>query len=421
MTDPNRLDAAQRRTLITLACGAFASQASVRLCDPMLPQFAAEFGRPLSEAAYAVTSFAIAYGLLQLVHGPMGDRYGKIAVVRVACIVAAVASLACGFAFSLGQLVALRFVAGAACAALIPLSLAWIGDSVPYTARQRVLARFLTGSTTGIVFGQVAGGVLADTIGWRLSFALPAAVFAAVGVVLTRAARSARESAASPMPHAAASGPASSASAARDPVPSRSRGPGAFLAPFASVLSIGWVRVITLSVFVEGTLVFGAFAFVPSWLHAEFGLPLWQCGMAAAGFGVGGLVYALSSHWLIPRLGEAGLMRGGAALFALGMIGLGGAWWPLQALCCAAAGMGFFMLHNTLQTQATQMAPQARGTAIAAFAFCLFAGQSLGVALGGSLTAAIGFAPMLKGASVLLLIFATGLSVVLTRRQRGRQ
>ena len=176
---------------------------------------------------------------------------------------------------------------------------------------------------------------------------------------------------------------------------------------------------ITLSVFAEGLLVFGAFAFVPSWLHTAYGLPLWQCGLAAAGFGLGGLAYALGSHWLIPRLGEAGLVRGGAALFAVGMLSLGGTWWPAQALCCAAAGMGFFMLHNTLQTQATQMAPEARGTAIAAFAFSLFAGQSVGVALGGVLVAAIGFAAVLKGAALLLLLLAVGLSTAVSRRQRA--
>ena len=420
MTDPTHLDPAQRRTLLTLACGAFASQASVRLCDPMLPQFAAEFGRPLSEAAYTVTSFTIAYGLLQLLHGPMGDRYGKIAVVRIASIAAAVASLACALARGLAQLVALRFVAGAACAALIPLSLAWIGDSVPYVARQRVLARFMTGSTMGLVFGQVAGGVLADTIGWRLSFVLPAAVFAVVGAVFVADSRKRRGTdpesrrIVSPARAAAASGPTPAGETAR-----RSLGPVAFLAPVATVLSIRWARVITLSVFAEGLLVFGAFAFVPSWLHTDFGLPLWQCGLAAAGFGLGGLAYALGSHWLIPRLGETGLLRGGAALFALGMLSLGGTWWPAQALYCAAAGMGFFMLHNTLQTQATQMAPEARGTAIAAFAFSLFAGQSVGVALGGALVVAIGYAVVLKGAALLLLVLAAGLSVALSRRQRA--
>jgi predicted MFS family arabinose efflux permease len=44
-------------------------------------------------------------------------------------------------------------------------------------------------------------------------------------------------------------------------------------------------------------------------------------------------------------------------------------------------GLGFYMLHNTLQVQATQMAPAARGTAVSLFACSLFFGQSTGVLL----------------------------------------
>ena len=47
------------------------------------------------------------------------------------------------------------------------------------------------------------------------------------------------------------------------------------------------------------------------------------------------------------------------------------------------SGFGFYMFHNTLQTRATEMAPKARGTAIAVFAFCLFMGQAGGVAVCG--------------------------------------
>jgi len=46
---------------------------------------------------------------------------------------------------------------------------------------------------------------------------------------------------------------------------------------------------------------------------------------------------------------------------------------------CVLGGYGFFMLHNTLQTRATEMYPVARGTAIAVFAMALFWGQAIGV------------------------------------------
>jgi len=407
MTETARLDASQTRTLVTLACGAFASQASVRLCDPMLPQLAAELGGTLGQAAQTVTSFTIAYGALQLVHGPMGDRFGKLRVVRYATLAAALASLACMLAASLLQLVALRFLAGATCAALIPLSLAWIGDSVPYSARQRVLAQFMSGSTGGIVFGQVAGGILADTIGWRLSFAFPAAVFLVVGAILAIDARRSARAAALPAGTA-------STGRARPPLTLTS-----MFAPFGAVLRLDWARLILVVVFLEGFLVFGALAYVPSWLHLRFDMPLWQCGLAAAGIGVGGLAYALGSSWLIPRLGERGLMIGGAALFAMGMLALGGRWWPLQSLWCALAGMGFYMLHNTLQTFATQMAPKIRGTAIAAFAVGLFAGQSSGVAIGALLVAELGYETVIAGSPVLLAALVAAFAVAVARRQRA--
>ncbi|MFN5809404.1 MAG: hypothetical protein ACK441_16230, partial [Burkholderiales bacterium] len=46
----------QVRTLLTLSLGAFASQTSVRLCDPMLPQLAQDFDRSIGEVAYVITS-----------------------------------------------------------------------------------------------------------------------------------------------------------------------------------------------------------------------------------------------------------------------------------------------------------------------------------------------------------------------------
>ena len=280
MTIPAKgLDRASGRTLVTLSCGAFASQASIRLCDPMLPQLAADLGGTLGQAAQTITAFAIGYGVFQLVHGPMGDRFGKLRVVSIASLAAAVASLACAFAGGLAQLVALRFFAGAACAALIPLSLAWIGDAVPYASRQRVLARFLTGSTIGIVFGQVGGGLLADTVGWRLSFVLPAAVLLAVAAALAalaaQAAQAARAAAAAAddgdrAPEAPTGGAREREAIARAPM----RGLRAIAGQFGSVLSSRWARLIVAAVFVEGVLVFGAFAFVPSWLHLRYELPL---------------------------------------------------------------------------------------------------------------------------------------------------
>ena len=403
------ITAEQARTLFTLALAAFASQASIRLCDPMLPQLGADFGlAAATDAVGVVTAFTVAYGLFQLFYGPLGDRYGKLLVVTCATVAAALGSLACALAPGLHALTVLRFLTGAACAGLIPMALAWIGDNVDYAHRQRTLARFLTGSTSGIIFGQVAGGIFADTLGWRACFGVLAAVLAGVSVLLWRRLRALRA--------VAASAQASTTSA--PPPPARLSLTSA-ARQFAEVLRIGWARVLLALVFAEGAMVFGATAFIPTHLHVNHGLSLLQGGLAVAGFGAGGLTYALGSWWLIPRLGERGLVAAGGACFFVGVVAMGSPWLPLEMLKCYAAGAGFFMLHNTLQTLATQMAPQSRGTAISTFAFGLFAGQSGGVALAAALLPRMGYTALFAGSATLMVVLSAIVFAMLTARQRA--
>src|SRR5439155_26559186 len=97
-------------------------------------------------------------------------------------------------------------------------------------------------------------------------------------------------------------------------------------------------------------------------------------------YGVGGLVCSSCGGGWLRRLGEADLARlGGVCMaFAFGALAWGPSWrWALPA--CLIAGFGFYALHNTLQTNSTQMAPAARGTAVSLFSCCLFLGQSLGM------------------------------------------
>ena len=97
-------------------------------------------------------------------------------------------------------------------------------------------------------------------------------------------------------------------------------------------------------------------------------------------YGVGGLMYSqFAKHWL-KLCGEAGLAKAGGALIASGLLLL---LWSDQLagalLACLVTGLGLYMLHNVLQTLATQMAPHNRSTAVTLFASVLFLGQSVGV------------------------------------------
>src|SRR3954447_16053201 len=90
----NRALAAQRPILL-LSLAAFFSGAALRICDSLLPRLARDFDITAGTAGRVIISFSIAYGLMQLVFGPLGDRFGKARLVNIALAGCAVGALAC--------------------------------------------------------------------------------------------------------------------------------------------------------------------------------------------------------------------------------------------------------------------------------------------------------------------------------------
>ena len=383
--------------IVCLSVAAFASGMSLRTNDALLPRLAAEFAVSLSTASQVISVFAISYGLAQLLFGPLGDRFGKYRVIAWACAACALTAACCGLASDFGLLRLARALAGATAAAVIPLAMAWIGDVVPYEERQPVLARFLIGQIAGVSAGVWAGGFAADHLSWRTPYFVIAALFAAVSAGLL-------------------------VLDGRLPAHARTRqpAPGSPLhrmaGDFHHVLSTPWARVVLATVFLEGVFLYGPFAFIASHLHSRFGVSLSVAGSLVMLFGFGGLLYAASAGHLVRRLGEVGLVRWGGGLLTLSLlvVGFAPAWqWSVPG--CLAAGMGFYMLHNTLQINATQMAPQRRGAAVAAFASCFFLGQAAGVALAGLAADHLG----VPGAIGLGALGVLGLAVNFSRLRAG--
>lgn len=360
-------EAIPRSALVALSIAAFGSGMSMRVMDPLLLRLAADFNISLGGASFVITVFGVAYGLSQLVFGPLGDRYGKYLVISWACIACALTSLMCGLAPDFPSLLLTRAIAGATAAAIIPLSMAWIGDVVPYEGRQPVLARFLIGQILGLSSGALVGGLCADYLSWRTPFFLISLSFISIGFYLVRL--NARLPARARGVHKAEGG-----------IITR------LLSEFGQIFALRWARVVLGTVLLEGATVFGAMAFVASHLHATYGVSLAFAGTLVMLFGMGGLLFAARSRQLVTLLGEPGLARYGALLMMLSLllIAYAPSWgWAVPA--CFCYGLGFYMLHNTLQINATQMAPERRGAAVAAFASCFFLGQSAGVAAGGAL------------------------------------
>jgi predicted MFS family arabinose efflux permease len=174
-----------------------------------------------------------------------------------------------------------------------------------------------------------------------------------------------------------------------------------------AIVARSWARVVLAGAFLEGATMFGAFAYVGADLHERFGIGLGLIGTTIAVFGAGALCYALSAGVLLRQLAQARLLALSSALLATGYLILAfmSHFW-LAAPAVALLGMGFYMLHNNLQTEATQMAPEARGLSVSLFAIMLFTGQSAGVALAGVVVDRWGAKPVFLTAAVGLALIA---------------
>ena len=89
-----------------------------------------------------------------------------------------------------------------------------------------------------------------------------------------------------------------------------------------------------------------------------FGLSFTAIGLIVGAFGIGGLVYAACVQQLVELFGQAGLAIFGGVLLAVAytLLAIGTAWW-LAPLPSPRSGSAYYALHNTLQTNATQMTP----------------------------------------------------------------
>jgi predicted MFS family arabinose efflux permease len=353
--------------VLALSMAAFGSGMSLRLTDAQLPRLASDFGVSLASASYVITCFSVAYGVSQLFFGPLGDRFGKYLVIAWASVCCAMTALLCAIAPNFPSLLAARFLAGATAAALIPLSMAWIGDVIPYEERQPVLARFLIGQILGVSAGVFVGGMAADYLNWRIPFFGIAIGFVLISLKLFSLNRRLPEH-------------------ARQTVQGEGAAGRRMMREFSQVLSGKWARIVLSTVFLEGLFLYGAFAFIATHVHVVHGLPLSKAGLLVMLFGFGGVLFATAARMLVRRLGEAGLTLWGGMIAALSLLGIGiGPHWIWTLPGCFFAGVGFYMLHNTLQINATQMAPERRGAAVSAFASCFFIGQSVGVGMAGLL------------------------------------
>ena len=126
------------------------------------------------------------------------------------------------------------------------------------------------------------------------------------------------------------------------------------------------------------------------------------------GFGVGGIIYTVAVSRLLSRFAERRLMAAGGMTMAFCLIVIALRMpWPVEFANFVLLGFGFYLLHGCIQVYVTELAPAARGSAMAVHSSFFFLGQAIGpVVYGVGLSSGIGITPVLLLGAVVLT--ATG-------------
>lgn len=380
--------AAERSRLRLLQLTALTSSCDRFALPPLLVVIGLDLGEPLVAVVAVASVYFLTYGVMQPVWGMVSDRIGRVRVMRVSLLGAAVAGVVSALAPNLLVLGISRTVAAGCVGALIPATLVYVGDMWEPRVRQRPLAEVLTASSGGIALATAGAGALAQVIGWRAVPALTGIAAAALWVALRRL-----------------------------PEPEREPVTGSPLRSITTVLRHRWALAVLALVLVEGVVVLGVVTYLATAVQ-ELGSSAAVGGLVAASFGVGAVVFSRVVRVLVGRLSATGLAAVGAAMLAAG--------WALPSVTVSLAtvsiagvliGGSWAFLHTTLQSWSTEVVPGERATMVALFAALLFLGAAIGTAVLAPLADAGAFDAVFRVALVMSVPLAV--LAVLARRRYG--
>ena len=366
-----------------------------------------------------VVPYTLSSAVAVMTLGQLGDRFGPRRVFLLSLVSFLLASLACGFAESMSQLVIARVVQGVSSAGLQLMSQTIV--ALVSTPRQRPKMLSIVGAAfpIAILVGPVVGGVITDQLGWRwvfwinLPFGVAALVLAlaAIPAITTRGAR-----AFDVLGTATLSLAMVALVAALTWVGQPDRGLAIVISIVVAVLSLAAFSVVErrvqqpilpLRLFASRTLsagvalsavlgvgLFSVVSFIPTYVQFAYGTTATISGLVPIATVFGMLVSSLTTGWLVSRSGRYRTWPVlGTGLAATGLLGMSvlppsiGLWGPVGLMALVGVGSGAFMSLVVAVVQSA--APRsATGTVTAATNLVRQLGATMGTAVIGGVVAA---------------------------------
>jgi DHA2 family methylenomycin A resistance protein-like MFS transporter len=156
----------------TVSVGFVVTQLDVTIVNIALAKISTDLHASVAGLQWIVDAYALAFSVLMLSAGVLGDRLGARRMYAAGIVIFALASLACGLALNDVTLVAARATQGIGAAAMLPNSLALLNQACGHDPklRARAVGLWTAAGAVSIAAGPVVGGLLIAAFGWRSIF-----------------------------------------------------------------------------------------------------------------------------------------------------------------------------------------------------------------------------------------------------------
>ena len=150
---------------------------------PALPALTEGFAAPMSQAQLTLSALLLAFGVSQLIWGPLSDRFGRRPILLWGLAAYTLASIGSTLAPSMALLIVWRIVQGAAMGAVVMCARAIVRDLYHPVEGARIMSKGLSGLGVLACISAPLGGLLSELWGWRAAL-MAVAVFGACTLAL---------------------------------------------------------------------------------------------------------------------------------------------------------------------------------------------------------------------------------------------
>jgi predicted MFS family arabinose efflux permease len=345
---------------------------------PLLVKIASEYSVDLGTAALNVTAYMLFFGLFTIFFGPLGDRYGRARILKVAAFGSAILGMLTAFAWDLPSLIAFRALNGGLAAGIMPLAVAYAGESTAPEEKQNRIGQVMGMMFLGGALATVIGGAIAYFGSWKALYFVYGVAELTVAIPVAFLLRD-------------------SGAGLSD---------GGVFASFKELFSSkSLLKTIGLLFFV-GFSTMGAFAYFGKYVQDGTSMNLMLVGCVLSAYGIGTMVGGRLAGRIRAALGDRFFFLavgagGGAALFIFGLIK------PVPLVAVPALiiyGFAFICIQSSVISSAQELMPNRRGTVMSAASFTMVVSGALGTLVNGKILAISGFSALILIAGLAFLI-----------------